>query len=157
MGKRFIENTMCVNAKSFDLKPGTYFVKIEQVMVNIEWEKYLLGVRPWFLCPACGRRCKFFYYHNNVWSCRICQKLVYQSQWISKWQKLVEKEQGLYEAVRNGKPKWKQWQSQNLLLRKFKAINQILNVTMLAAVEGRQTKILHKVNRRLIEEIARRD
>jgi hypothetical protein len=157
MGKRFIENTVCFNVKGFDLKPGTGFVKIEKVMVNIDWEKYLLGVRPWFFCPVCGRRCKFLYYTNEAWSCRICQKLVYRSQWISKWQKLIEKEQGLLEAVKNGKPKWKHWQNYNLLLKKLNAINKILNFTMLSFVEGKQTETLRKVNRRLIEEIAGRD
>jgi len=157
MGTRFVENTLCVSVKGFNLNPDTCFVTIEQAMVNIDWEKYLMGVRPWFLCPVCGRRCKFLFYHNSAWSCRICQKLVYRSQWISKWQKLVEKERGLFEEVKNGKPKWKHWQNHNLLLRKFKAINQILNVTMLGLVEGKKTEILRKVNRRLIEETARRN
>ncbi len=157
MRKRFIENTLCLSVKGFDLEPDTCFVKIEQVMVNIEWEKYLLGVRPWFLCSGCGRRCKFLYYNKKVWNCRICHKLVYRSQWISKWQKLVEKERSLFEEVKKGKPKWKHRQNHNLLLKKFKAINQILNVAMLGLIEGKKTKILQKVNRRLIEEIARRD
>jgi hypothetical protein len=41
------------------------------------------GVRWWFLCPQCGRRCGVLYLQRTAplpWACRLCSGLVYRSQ-----------------------------------------------------------------------------
>ena len=38
------------------------------------------GKRPWFLCPACGRRCGILYAINSRLLCRKCGGLSYESQ-----------------------------------------------------------------------------
>lgn len=51
--------------------------------VNLDWTAcHLGGKRPWFLCPAsgCGRRVAILYNGGNVYACRHCYDLVYESQ-----------------------------------------------------------------------------
>lgn len=38
------------------------------------------GVRPWFLCPACGRRVRFLYLVREVFRCRACHDLTFDSR-----------------------------------------------------------------------------
>jgi len=38
------------------------------------------GRRPWWTCPACGRRCGVLYLRGGVFACRCCHDLVYASQ-----------------------------------------------------------------------------
>ncbi len=47
---------------------------------------YYGGSRSWFLCPKCSRRCAVLYIHagNSRFSCRLCQRLQYQSTRIVK-------------------------------------------------------------------------
>jgi hypothetical protein len=40
--------------------------------VPVVWDEH---ARPWFLCPACGRRCKHVYLDELA--CRICCRLDY--------------------------------------------------------------------------------
>lgn len=42
------------------------------------------GVRWWFMCPACNRRCALLYYTGSVWTCRKCLGLHYKSQQSTK-------------------------------------------------------------------------
>lgn len=41
------------------------------------------GCRWWYVCPCCGYRCRVLYF-NEVWQCRRCLNLVYQSSQITK-------------------------------------------------------------------------
>ena len=38
------------------------------------------GVRRWFLCPGCGRRCAKLHFHVSLFRCRRCHGLSYMSQ-----------------------------------------------------------------------------
>jgi len=42
------------------------------------------GQRYYFLCPSCGRRCRFLYFHQLHFKCRQCAQLNYRSQQVTK-------------------------------------------------------------------------
>ena len=156
MGRRFVEDTLAVNIRAFDLQPGTYSVRVGSGYVSIAWERYLFGMRPWFICQVCGRHCKLLYESEDCWSCRLCQKLVYRSQWTSKWYQFVRGEQRLLELVKNGKPKWKHKNKYNELLIKLEAVQTILNAAMAARLLGMKQLTLRKATKQVIDQIKRR-
>jgi len=54
------------------------------VDVRLEWTPWQFGGRrPWFLCPACERRCALLYWIASGdrlgWRCRVCAELRYTS------------------------------------------------------------------------------
>src|SRR5262249_61928853 len=43
--------------------------------VRVRWDEPMPGVgRPWFECPACGRRCRYVYLRETI-ACRRCHGL----------------------------------------------------------------------------------
>lgn len=40
---------------------------------------YFGGSRYWFRCH-CGRQAGVLYFHNNVWACRHCHNIIYETQ-----------------------------------------------------------------------------
>lgn len=48
---------------------------------------HLGGSRPWFVCPACGRRCSILYPVH----CRICLRLHYAAEHESRLDRLLRK------------------------------------------------------------------
>jgi len=44
------------------------------------------GVRRWFLCPACQRRCRILYQPPGemVFACRLCHRLTYHTQQVGR-------------------------------------------------------------------------
>ncbi len=156
MKTRFVDDLIALDVRAFKLTPDAYKVRIEGGNVNVQWEDYLFGKRAWFVCPDCGRRCRFLYEIENRWTCRVCQVLVYRSQWRSKWYRFVQKERDLLEAVRNGKPKWKHWRTQRKLIRKLGAVQKVLNAAMVARSSGMKQFVLRVATREVIEEIERR-
>ena len=58
--------------------PNAEFVIQNGHKIALEWtDCHLGGKRPWFLCPACGRRCGVMY----PYACRTCNGLGYKS-WV---------------------------------------------------------------------------
>jgi hypothetical protein len=57
------------------------------------------GVRKWFRCPACGRRCAVVYSGGKYFACRKCCKLTYTSQCESDMYRLSEKANKLRERL----------------------------------------------------------
>lgn len=53
---------------------------IDQTRVLVIWDEPMPGVgRPWFECPACGRRSRHLYLRDPI-ACRRCHRLRYSSQ-----------------------------------------------------------------------------
>ena len=156
MKTRFVDDLIALDVRAFKLKPDVYKVRIEGSNVNIQWENYLFGKRAWFVCPDCGRGCRFLYELENRWTCRVCQGLVYRSQWSGTWQRFVHRERDLLEAVKSGKPKWKHWRTHRGLIRKLGAVQQVLNAAMVARSSGMKQFVLRVATRQVIEEIERR-
>lgn len=42
------------------------------------------GTRPFFLCPRCGGRVRFLYFRFELFRCRTCNQLNYQSQQVTR-------------------------------------------------------------------------
>ena len=51
-------------------------------------DQHLGGRRPWFRCPACGRRCLRLYRRLESLACRTCHDLAYASQHESREDRL---------------------------------------------------------------------
>ena len=62
------------------------------------------GLRRWFACPDCGRRCAVVYLRGGILACRQCHGLIYASQLEShgsrKLHKLLRREWALLQLSR---------------------------------------------------------
>ena len=87
------------------------------------------GIRYWFTCPAvgCGRRVAILYLGNNIFACRHCYKLVYQSQRETKSRRgyrgagKIRSKLAWSPGIANlpgGKPKGMHWKTYYRLLDK---------------------------------------
>ena len=64
-----------------DWKQGGRWVDAISGEPDIEWTRLPSGgERPWFFCPACGRRCGILYSIRSRLLCRKCGGLSYESQ-----------------------------------------------------------------------------
>src|SRR5262249_60210204 len=53
----------------------TPYIWINETRVSVTWDEPMPGVgRPWFECPACGRRCRHVYLRETI-ACRQCHRL----------------------------------------------------------------------------------
>ncbi len=52
-------------------------------------DQYLGGRRSWFLCPQCDRRCAILYRRHGDLACRECHDLAYESQRLSRSDRLT--------------------------------------------------------------------
>jgi hypothetical protein len=76
--------------------------KTEDVKQNIEITTTPCnygGVRKWFICPACGRRCAVIYSAGKYFACRVCCNLNYTSQCESDMFQLSNKANKLRERL----------------------------------------------------------
>jgi hypothetical protein len=82
----------------------------ERMLVRLEaTEPAFGGVRWWFQCPQCGRRCGVVYLDRNAtfrWACRACRKVAYPSQRegqtgrrIRKLRKVLARAGGAFSAT----------------------------------------------------------
>jgi hypothetical protein len=87
------------------------------------------GVRKWFLCPArgCGRRVAVLY-GGEIFACRTCHQLAYESQREEPHNRALSRAQGLHVrlggtgAVGDGlppKPKGMHWMTYEKMARQF--------------------------------------
>jgi hypothetical protein len=62
------------------LSARTVDVLVDGTSVSVVWDTPMEGVaRPWFVCPACGRRCRLVYLCDPI-ACRKCLRLDYASR-----------------------------------------------------------------------------
>ena len=52
-------------------------------------DQHLGGRRPWFMCPKCDRRCALLYRRHGDLGCRKCHDLAYESQCLSRSDRLT--------------------------------------------------------------------
>ena len=70
------------------------------------------GTRPWFKCPACGRRCAILYAkHDFHFTCRECCDLSYESKNLSDAWRLLRQSQKVqrkldWHGPDGERPKW---------------------------------------------------
>lgn len=63
----------------YRFKRGGEWQAVAQRIAIIRTPCHYGGSRPWFACPACGRRCAIVYLWGRP-KCRTCGRLVYRSQ-----------------------------------------------------------------------------
>ena len=64
--------------------------RIATTLVPFVQTQNRFGVRRWFLCPVCTCACRIVYLEHAI-SCRKCQKLTYDSQYESAWERSVRR------------------------------------------------------------------
>src|SRR5262245_4572432 len=66
--------------KGCQLARQTPDIWIDGARVAVVWDEPMAGAgRPWFECPACGRRCRYVYLRDVI-VCRTCHRLDYASR-----------------------------------------------------------------------------
>jgi hypothetical protein len=70
------------------------------------------GVRPWFLCPSCGRRCAVVYFGapSGRYACRHCVRVAYLSQCDDEMGRLWRKQRKIERQLAGGAGEWNRWQ-----------------------------------------------
>ena len=120
-------------------------VAINGVAIQIERTPcHLGGSRPWFLCPACGRRCAILYPTR----CRLCLRLHYASEgkgWLDQRFQKAERIRARLGQTKGGiaapvppKPKLMRWHTYLNERRKAQQIEAGICRAVLAALPGRR-------------------
>jgi hypothetical protein len=63
------------------------------------------GVRHWFHCPTCGRRCEVLYMRFGRFACRKCNRVAYTSQRGDALDRLTHKLHKLRARMDDGRPR----------------------------------------------------
>ena len=59
-------------------------ILVDGTRITVTWDEPMAGVgRPWFECPACGRRCRYVYLRDVI-ACRTCHRLDYASRHLHR-------------------------------------------------------------------------
>ena len=70
--------------KGCQLARQTPDIWIDGARVPVVWDEPMAGAgRPWFECPACGRRCRYVYLRDVI-ACRTCHRLDYASRHLHR-------------------------------------------------------------------------
>ena len=72
--------TVCDAARRMGLRPTDVRIEIGDWIATVEGVRVGFGVRHYFRCPVCHRRCEALYYLLERLACRKCQRLGYMSQ-----------------------------------------------------------------------------
>ncbi len=152
MNTAFVEDTPSINVRGWSLTPPSNSVDAGGVTLPVTWESYSLGLRCWFVCPACERRQLKLYWYQDSWACRKCHRLVYRSQWLSKWQRLKKRESELFHKVTRGRPKGQHRRTYQKLTREFELVNDIGFKAFLAGFHGGKQKVLEGVGLKTIKD-----
>ncbi|MBL6985229.1 MAG: hypothetical protein ISR74_06505 [Candidatus Thioglobus sp.] len=80
------------------------------------------GERKWFICPSCGGRCGILYQSSELFKCRSCSDVLYDSQLEGYLDRLLRKSRKLEERLSEGytgdiygKPIGMHWRTYNRL------------------------------------------
>src|SRR6266404_5235967 len=66
--------------------------QLDSPSVELTWTPCNFGgMRPWYLCPQCGRRCGYLYRSESEYVCRICLGLGHRSQRESAFDRLMRR------------------------------------------------------------------
>jgi hypothetical protein len=106
---------------------------------------HLGGVRYWWQCPQCWRRCRVIYAYpakgRERFMCRRCQRLRYYSHTESRADRLLRKSRKLYRRAgsKDGtepwqKPRWMRWQTFSRLVLAGRAAGEQADLLMCASL-----------------------
>jgi hypothetical protein len=72
---------------------------IEQAVVLTTSNCHVGGARLWMACPVCTRRCAVLTHYCDLYCCRKCSQMPYQTQRMNKHQRLVYRRNRLRERL----------------------------------------------------------
>lgn len=96
---------------------------------------HLGGSRPWFSCPACGRRAGVLFLRSGRFACRRCQHISYQSQSASPTDRLCSLFHRLDAQVEDGKPKWQRWATFDRLCDRHERVGERFDAGLFALIQ----------------------
>jgi len=143
----FVEDTPSINVRGCPLTPLTNSVEAGGVTLPVTWESYSLGLRCWFVCPACERRQLKLYWFKDSWACRKCHGLVYRSQWLSKWQRLLSQREELLNEVKGGRTKWQHLKTFDRRVEQLVYVDEVTCRAFLASLIGNKGRFLRAIRR----------
>jgi hypothetical protein len=97
--------------------------------VTVEWSPCRFGGnRAWFRCPVCGHRAAILY-GAEIFACRQCHHLAYESQREAPHYRALRKAQGIHEKLGGTgitddpifKPKGMHWRTFSRYMERFRA------------------------------------
>ena len=86
----YIENHRCLDIGQLRLQADAAFCRPPScpIMIDLEWRPlHFGGAKPFFLCPACGGRCRKLY----AYACRNCRGLRYRTKSLSPADRAMRK------------------------------------------------------------------
>jgi hypothetical protein len=106
-----------------DPQAMSYPVMIERTLCNYG------GMRQWFRCPRCYRRCALLYGVANSdgrFGCRICMRLAYSSEAESQLDRLWRKQRKIEAHLIAGeaRPKGMHWRTYERLIERIDGIEE---------------------------------
>ncbi len=99
------------------------------------------GVRRWFGCPVCSRRCEVLFMRSGRFACRSCQRVSYSSQSGSEHDRLNTRYHRLNAMVEAGKPKWQRWATFNRLEDRLERADYLATKSLMLFVQRLTGKI----------------
>jgi len=92
---------LCYRIRSFggEWEDQEQYVEVCQTMCNFG------GLRNWFRCPSCDRRCEVLYLRFNRFACRKCNRATYSSQIGGPLDRLSHKLHKHRKQIEGGRPK----------------------------------------------------
>jgi hypothetical protein len=85
------------------------------------------GLRHWFHCPACNRRCEVLYLRAGRFACRHCQRVAYTSQSGGVMDRMAHKMHKLRARIENGRPKGMRWANYERLIEQVCTIEELID------------------------------
>jgi len=124
------ERAQQIHIRRFGKKPGASVRVCGRQIKVTTTPCHLGGVRHWFLCPSCQRRCAILYPHT----CRLCRNGRYVCELLAPHDRMINKAITLRERLgqkRGGtiapfpsKPKWMRWHTYQRLRDKGMALER---------------------------------
>lgn len=110
------------------LKPFGYDVMVARTVCHLG------GVRPWFICPWCQRRCAILYglSSDGYFACRVCLRLGYASECEDRSGRLWRKQRKLEALLVGGerKPKGMRRRTFDRICARLQAIDEALDAEL---------------------------
>lgn len=120
-------------------------IEARQISEILKFESYgLTTEKPFFKCPKCDKRTQKLYFKNGSMGCQKCQRIRYESQLITKEQRMLNKAVRLRLKLGGNdnlhlpfpkKPEQVAWKTYAALFLEYKTIMQICGR---ALMEGKE-------------------
>ena len=107
-GHPLAEAIIQIELQTLELDWGHFDGPYEHVRLPYDFERPKFGAprEVWFLCPGCGERRRKMHLYLGAWKCRRCHGMVHATQYITKYDRLLEEKSGLQAEVGGGRKRY---------------------------------------------------